>query len=478
MRQTIAYFTGLDERLGPLAGDASAARSALNLSTDYGRLASAPGAVPEIDEPVPCLHPTRLTVFSDRIEGQTFHYVVVGGKEGVYAHKNGAWQAIFEGESNGDWGFLTYQKGENTLLLFGDGLSPVQVWDGETAQASPLPGAPGKGRFFALNYERVWMGGDIEHPDRLYYSRAMDVENWTPSVEIPDQGGGFVELPTFDGGETTGIYKVGGDLCILKSTTALLLYGSSPASYQVMEMTGNLGTIAGRSAAVLGQSGFFLTSHGIGVQSGTALSLLDDRKLPWLFDPGYGGENDGILRPLGAAFGRCAAGIAHNERLYFTLPLGEDEQNSLLLEYDAGRQHYMLHSGAPILSLCKAGAMRERLLALTADGRVLAWGTAPHSPYAPALWQTPWLDFGTNRLKTLCGASLFGKVFSGGRHAAVKLVIESEKGRKSRILSPRRGGDELYRFVFRLPGRRFRLKIESVGDTGFCFTGGLEMEVN
>ena len=39
MRQTIAYFTGLDERSGALAGDASAALTAKNVVTDHGRLA-------------------------------------------------------------------------------------------------------------------------------------------------------------------------------------------------------------------------------------------------------------------------------------------------------------------------------------------------------------------------------------------------------------------------------------------------------
>lgn len=76
----------------------------------------------------------------------------------------------------------------------------------------------------------------------------------------------------------TNLYSVGGDLCILKSTTALLLYGTSPENYQVTRMSGELGTIAGRTAAVYGQTGYFVTAHGIGVQSGTTIVLLDDRQ--------------------------------------------------------------------------------------------------------------------------------------------------------------------------------------------------------
>ena len=37
--------------------------------------------------------------------------------------------------------------------------------------------------------------------------------------------------------------RQGGDLCILKSTTAMLLYGTSPDIYQVTRMSGEMGTI-------------------------------------------------------------------------------------------------------------------------------------------------------------------------------------------------------------------------------------------
>lgn len=477
MKQSIVYFTGIDERLGKLAGNPSGALTALNVSTDYGRLASYPGTK-EMTECCPCAEPTRLYVFSDRVEAQTHEYIVVGAQDGVYAYKQGEWICIYAGASGGDWGFVTYMKNEETLMLFGNGIDPVQVWNGEDASSSPLEGAPGRGRFFALHYERVWMSGDFEHPDRVYYSRAMDINNWTPDVEIPDKGGGFVELPTFDGGEMTGLYVVSTDLCVLKSTTALLIYGSSPDSYQVVQMTGSLGTIAGRSAAVAGQNGYFITSGGIGVQAGTTISLLDDRKLPKLFDPTYCLDCDPCKEGLSPNFGKSAAGMASGERLYFSLPVGEEEQNSILLEYDLSRQTYMIHTGKAIVSMARAGKMREKLLVLTDKGEVLWWAATPQRADATALWVTPWLDFGSNGLKTVKGFSLYGRIFSEQRTAHAKVVIESDKGRKIRILTPRRGGEELYRFVFRLTGRRFRVRIESIGDAGFCFTGGLELEVD
>lgn len=486
MKHSVAYFTGMDERGGELAGDASAALLALNTSTDHGVLASAHGCT-AVTAPLPPENgiPTRLYLFSDRVGGQTTEHIIAGTASGVYAYNaaSGTWQALFTGAQGGDWGFLTYQHNEETLLLFGNGADAVRLWDGASAQSTVLEGAPAKGRFFALHYERVWMCGDPTQPDRVYYSRAMDLTNWTADVELPDRGGGFVELPTFDGGEVTNLYKVGSDLCVLKSTTALLLYGASPASYQVMEMTGGVGTQAGRTAAVAGLSGYFLTPQGIGVQSGTALSLWDDRKLPRLFEPAYTADGSEPPGHLHADYAQCACGAACGERLFFALPAGDcgtPPSNNYLLDCDLTRQTYTLHTGLSVVSMAKAGATRGKLYLLLRDGRVVCWGADAAQGNAPAVWVTPWLDFGTNRRKTLTGFALYGKMTSveGVRGACVRVTAECENGHKSRLLTPRRGGDELHAYHFRLPGRRFRFRIEALRQTMFCFSGGLEVEVN
>ncbi len=471
MIQTIPYFSGVDERSGVLAGDPSAALVARNVVTDYGRLASAQSMARVTLENPPGI-PTALYVFSDRVGSETREYIIVGTTNAVYAWKQDRWQRLFSGASGGDWGFLTYQDGDDTLLLFGNGLDNVQMWNGETPLSVDLPGAPGKGRFFALHYERVWMCGDFETPDRLYYSRAMDVTDWSADLELPERGGGLVELPTFDGGRVTGLYRVGNDLCILKSTTALLLYGTSPDNYQVVEMSGSLGTIAGRSAAVAGLCGYFLTTHGIGVQTGTTLALLDDRKLPRLFEPNYSDDHEG----LAAAFGSCARGIYHNERLFFVLPTGMEEKNNLLLEYDLARQTYMQHTPGCIVAMARAGEMREKLYLLNDEGAVLEWNAGPY-PDRKAYWCTPWLDFGTTQFKTIEGFSLYGRIFSADKTPYVRVTVQSDKERRIRILRPRRGGDELHRYRFRVHGRRFQIAIEALEGTGFCFTGGLELEV-
>lgn len=470
-RYVIPYFEGVDESLGELAGNAASAREARNVSTDHGRLASAAGFAPYIDAPVPGT-PGSLYVFCETdSDGVRTEYVVAGTENAVLVWRDGAWRTLYAGTAGG-WGFLSYKKNDDSILIFGNGVDPVQCWDGQAETASALTGAPARGRFFALHYERVWMCGDASNPDRLYYSRMLDPNDWTGSVDTPETGGGFVDLPTFDGGVITNLYGVGSDLCILKSTTALLLYGTSPENYQVTRMSGEMGTIAGRTAAVYGQTGYFVAAQGIGVQSGTTIVLLDDRKLPRLFDKTYCEEEDCPER-LSEGFGAAAAGVCFGERLWFSLPVGGSAVNNLLLEYDLARETYALHDGVGAVGFARAGRMREQLLALCGDGvvRVLGGGTP-----AAARWTTPWMDFGTNREKVLCRVALYGRMRAAQGLPCVRLTVESERGSKQRLLISGSGEDRLHQRRLRLGGRRFRIKLDSAPGTQFCFTGGLEIE--
>ena len=117
--------------------------------------------------------------------------------------------------------------------------------------------------------------------------------------------------------------------------------------------------------------------------------------------------------------------------------------------------------------------LRERLLALGADGKVYALGT---ENTAGAQWTTPWIDFGTSEEKVLRAFALYGRLESPGRRPCVRVTVESERGKKVRYLEALGPREKLYKRRFRLGGRRFRVDISAVSGTRFCFTGGLELE--
>ena len=84
---------------------------------------------------------------------------------------------------------------------------------------------------------------------------------------------------------------------------------------------------------------------------------------------------------------------------------------------------------------------------------------------------------GTCQRKTITGFSLYGRLFSREGTPYVRVCIQSDLERRTRVLRPRHGGEELHRYRLRIKGRRFQIRLEAQPGTGFCFTGGLEMEV-
>ena len=51
-------------------------------------------------------------------------YVVAGTEDSVVVWRDGAWRTLFTGTAGG-WGFLSYKKGDDSILIFGNGVDPV-----------------------------------------------------------------------------------------------------------------------------------------------------------------------------------------------------------------------------------------------------------------------------------------------------------------------------------------------------------------
>lgn len=120
--------------------------------------------------------------------------------------------------------------------------------------------------------------------------------------------------------------------------------------------------------------------------------------------------------------------------------------------------------------------MREKLYMLTDQGSVLEWGTDPHPGEGDALCARPGWTLERASARPSPGFPVW-RLFSREGTPYVRVSIQSDLERRTRVLRPRHGGEELYRYRLRIKGRRFQIRLAAQPGTGFCFTGGLEMEV-
>ena len=484
----IPYVTGVNEAGGDVNINATLAPYAQNVHTTYGILETARGYREFLPTPLPD-RPTRIYLFTDmdNTTGTRTRHIVVTTVDKVLVWDEAAadWKALFTGAQNGDWGFITYQKEDDVILILGNGADNVKVWDGKADTLSDLEGAPCKGRFFVLHYERIWMGGDPALPNSVFYSRQFNPNDWTGDVDDPASGGGQVDFPSFEnGGFVTGISTAGNEVVVMKESTAIRIYGTSPSSYTAYEIIGGVGTMAERALVDYAGVKYFLTRHGLGAQSGSAVSLLNDRSMPRLFDGMY---YEGSNERLNLAYQKTACGTRYDEKLWFAVPLGEATENNAVIEYDPNRETMMLHRGLSVtdFALCNqednyvvfVGRNSEDEYKVYAYGDALGYdGVAQDS-----VWSSAWQDFGDKgRRKIVRQMRAYGAletVDKNGAQPSVVFEVETDRGRFERTMTAQDGVQQRFRFGTRLAGERFRITIRSGENTRFRFTGGVEMEV-
>lgn len=488
---TIPYVVGVNESSGEVNVNPYLASYAQNIHTTYGVLETARGYREYISTPLPA-RPTRIYLFSDvdTAAGTRTRHVIVTTEDQVlvWDEAASAWKVLMDGALSGDWGFITYQKDDDVILILGNGKDPVKVWDGVADALSDLEGAPCRGRFFALHYERLWMGGDPALPNSVFYSRQFNPNDWTGDLATPSAGGGQVDLPSFEsGGFITGIYTSGNEIIVMKESTAIRIYGTSPSSYTAYEITGGIGTRAERAIVPFAGANYFLTRHGLGVQSGSAVSLLGDRAIPRIFDGMY---VYGQALRLAADYPDKACGTRFDSKIWIAVPLGESAENNALLEYDPNRESMMLHRGINVIDWADGSQEDEYVIFAGANAageyRVYAYGDSVDYDGAPqqSVWESPWQDFGDKgRRKFIRQARLYGSIEKAVEalpdSPRVSVTVETDRGRFCHDIEPFpfRPQPQSYRFGLRLMGERFRVVIEAQANARFRFTGGVELEV-
>jgi len=102
---------------------------------------------------------------------------------------------------------------EDLLVMASDSNTDVpKSWDGTTAQN--LAGSPSNFAFVVEHNNRLWAGGVVAKPSRLYYSALGNGADWTGA------GSGQIDISPSDGDVLTGLAAHKGDLWVFKGPYA------------------------------------------------------------------------------------------------------------------------------------------------------------------------------------------------------------------------------------------------------------------
>lgn len=369
-------FAGLDQSAHESLTPVGATHDAVNMDTEGGVLRTGKGITRlldvETDAPI-----ETLARFDRRIEGGgAQRSILLSAGDTLYALENGELNPLRSGLGSAYMDTLTYQKGMNDIILFANGEDTLFSWDGE--EIREIEGAP-RLSCLTLHYERVWGAGEKEEPDRVYYSRDFDPEDWQ------SEESGTIDVPTWNGGSVRVVRTLFNDVVVFKDHDIFRIYGTYPGEYEVGRVHGVVGPIAPRSVVTTGDMVYFLSANGICFYDGIKAQTLAEAKLQKVF------------ARLSRSYADRAVAIVHGHKLLMALPLDGATSNNAVIEADLRRGTFMLRESVSINAML---SLDDELL-VACGGGIYRYGEGETYDGAKfrAYWQTPELDLGTYQKK-------------------------------------------------------------------------------
>ena len=496
-------FTGIDQTRGVHSGDYGSSPDAKNFITRDGVLRTCGGVTKYGGTPPAYVTNTgdgRLFQAFFRINGQDVSRIILALNHALYWADTSAttWTALGSEFPTNDWTAVNYRDEDNDWIIFtnGDTNCKARYWDGSSGAVMPIDIIQGYvededgtvisagqqlhfQQITMLN-ERLWGGVASEYPDRIYWSNTFDPQDWEFNyTDSENDGGGFLDVATFDGSRIRAVVAAMDDILIFKDKSLHRLNGSYPGEFSLTQVFGTEGTLAPRTIVNNGKSLYFLSSEGLVQYSGmtaTSLSAMGDKKLKDIWPR---------IRP-GSISKACAAimdGI-----IYLAVALDGAAMNTHVIEYDTRTGNYNIVElpGVDDWLVLREG-QKETLLFLNVnqvyqyDSGYTFYYNAQTQANDPinAEWTSPMISCGSLASKKQTGRIYMAVTATSLDVSAdpyIKLSMLSGNKTRTKLIKLKSGLNEIRKRV-KIRGRTFRFKIENVNGDPLTIHRGMEIHI-
>ena len=463
-------FRGLMQYGDGINTDPRYARDAMNVETPGGVLqpcAANKLLTPVLDAPIETLAILYRRWHTVATEKELF-VAACAGK--LYAALPGAdaWteltmpEGISSYQSN-VWSWVTYEinpVGGNApvdVMLLSNALDGMVMVRGDDLSVSTID-TKKKFGVIARYAERIWGGAIIDDPDMLAYSAPYDPTDWEAKIEIPEDGAGDIQQPSWDGDSFTALEPFGSQLIAFKRTRVWRILGTDPGEYTFKEQYGGGAPYAATIAADAERI-FMLTQSGVAMYDGLSVTPFQQEYIRLLMQR----ANTDALDQASACFWRG--------RYYCALPLDESLTNNAVLIFDTVDGSWLVREDVQVEDFLPAETGLFYTSATT-PGRVWEWSENSwehgEATKSGTRWISGWVDLGYKDI-VKGGFEVYLLVEVQDRPVQVNVAIQTEKKlkRKSYLVEPSAPGKhpKQKRLRFGGTGRRFRLIIETPPDT-------------
>lgn len=209
-------------------------------------------------------------------------------------------------------------------LYLGNGVDANLRWDGTTMQAQATSPAPCK--YLVTHAGRMYMAGDAQNPNRLYFSNIDNADDWTDPTYA-----GFIDIDTNDGDIIMGLATLMDTLVIFKRDDIYQLRGTGPSgtsAYDLVPMHVGVGTVSHFSVQNVENNLVFLHDTGVWSFNGVHVQIISEQIAPSIVG-GRGLPGVGMHAATGSA---VSANFDH--KYWLSVPLSGGAQNIRTFVWD------------------------------------------------------------------------------------------------------------------------------------------------
>lgn len=486
---TIGEFTGIDQSRGTHNGDYGSSPDAKNFICRDGRLYTCSGAAQYgVSAPQSTYESSNGRLFQAFFrdsDGSDFSKIILALHGRFYTADLdcGKWTPIAAGFVSDDWSAVNYRDEDNDWMIFANGVDRAQYWDGVQAASfplTPIQGASDESEGVELLFskltllnERLWGGVTSAYPDRIYWSNTFDAEDWEfDYIDSTNEGGGFIDVATFDGSRIRAIVSAFDDVLIFKDKSVHRLSGTYPGEFSLSQVYGAEGTLAPRTVVYNGSKLYFLSSDGLCVYNGTSVASLaeaGDRKLK------------DIWTRINPSTVNLACAVMKDSVIYLAVPLDGSAINTHVIEYDVSTGVYSIVElpGVDDWLILREG-QKETLLYLDAD-TVYRYGAGYtfHGDAIEASWISPEVTCGSLSSKKSTGRiymTVDAQSLDINKTPEIRLTMYTDTKERTKLISLRNGINRIRKRV-KIRGRAFRFKIENVDGNPLSINKGMEIRI-
>ena len=426
-------------------------QSAQNMDISDGNLSVCKGFNEYITLPIPKGIKTLMPFYKNNDDGTVTSYLLAATNDTLYYYNGSAWVFLKGGLTSGYFDFINYQKDSTDLIIMTNGNENVLKWDGTTI--SDLLGSPPKFQSITLHYERVWGTGIKTNPNQVDYSKDLNPEDWTQTINT----GGLMELPTWDGGICIAVESIFDNIVVFKQKHIFRIYGTYPGEYQNKNVFTSTGAIARRSIVNAVTVAFFLSDSGIYAYNGSQTQLISS-------------PIKDVIASMNSNYADKACAVFYDNKYILAIPTGNSNVNDTIIEYDTLKQSFNIKKGINInhfveykgkLLFCNDDVVSGNSYVYQYDS-----DTTFNGNNIDAFWESPYNDW--NAPNTTKTSTYLYATFQGSGQLQIDSIFD---GVTKSITIDLPTTPKILKKRIRNKGRRFKFKFSNVNGSTFTMIG-------